>query len=114
MGVLSTDEIVFEPTNLKRELADSSGQNDDWWHLNIKAEGQHDIVRLLRASLGDWVDFLFLPVPELFAIYADHDEFTTFYTSEESHLDSITTALTNAGFEPVTNYFREPSGDSWR
>ena len=113
-GVLSTDEIVFEPKNLKGEFADSSGQTDDWWHLNIKAEGQHDIARLLRASLGDWVDFLFLPVPELFAIYADHDEYTTFYACDESQLDRITNALTSAGFEPVANYFREPSGDRWR
>lgn len=113
-GVLSTDEVVFEPTNLKRELANSFGHNGDWYELNIRVEGQQDIARLLQASLGDWVDFLFLPVPELFAIYADHDEFTTFYASEESHLASITSALTNAGFEPVANYYREPSGDRWR
>lgn len=96
-GVLSTDEIVFEPTNLKRELADSSGQNYDWWHLNIRVDGLEDIARLLRASLGDWVDFLFLPAPELFAIYADHDEYTTFYGSNESHLARHFRSTENCG-----------------
>jgi hypothetical protein len=113
-GILSTDEVVFEPKNLKRELANSTGQNDDWYRLNIRAQGQHDVERLLQAALGDWVDFAFLPTPELFAIYADHDEYTTFYGSNESHLAGISDALKTAGFEPVENYFRESEGDRWR
>lgn len=113
-GVLSTDEVVFEPKNLKRELANSTAQDDDWYHLNIRAEGQQDVARLLHAALADWVDFLFLPTPELFAIYADHDEYTTFYCSDESQLANITAALINAGFSLVEDYFREPAGDRWR
>ena len=113
-GVLSTDEVVFEPKNLLRELASGSGQSNDWYEFIIRADGQTEIARLLEAALGDWVDFVFVPTPELFAIYADHDEFTTLYSDDESRLINLASALEEAGVEPVAAYVRESSGDKWR
>jgi hypothetical protein len=40
-----------------------------------------EIAPLLEAALGDWVDFLFVPVPKPFAIYADHDDYITLYAN---------------------------------
>jgi len=114
-GVLSTDEVVFEPKNLLRELASGSGPStNDRYEFIIRAAGQTEIARLLEAALGDWVDFVFVPTPELFAIYADHDEFTTLYSDDESRLIRLASALEKAGFEPVATYVRESSGDKWR
>ncbi len=36
----------------------------------MTAEGHVEIEELLRAALSDWVDFLFVPTPEPFVIYA--------------------------------------------
>src|SRR5215469_4576553 len=81
-GALSTDEVVFEPKNLLHLLADSSLTVENQYQLTIQATGQGAVADLLQAALGDWVDFVFVPTPELLAIYADHDEYATFYTRD--------------------------------
>jgi hypothetical protein len=83
-GAISTDQVVFEAKGLLRLLANNSLSVEDQYHLTIRAEGQQAISDLLQAALGDWVDFIFVPSPEVFAIYADHDEYTTFYTIRRS------------------------------
>ena len=65
---------MFEPKDLLHLLADNSLLVEDQYHLTIKAEGQQAVAELLQAALGDWVDFVFVPIPEVLAIYADHDE----------------------------------------
>lgn len=39
-------------------------------------------------------------------IYADHDEYCTFYSSERSNLARVREALINAGFQVVEDYER--------
>lgn len=65
---------------------------------------------MLEAALGDWVDFVFVPVPKPFVIYADHDEYTTFYANTKSNLNRVAQALIAAGFEKVLDYERVRSG----
>lgn len=113
-GALSTDEVVFEPKDLLRLLADNSLSVEDQYHLTIHAAGKEAIADLLQAALGDWVDFVFVPSPEVIAIYADHDEYTTFYTREEKTLRNLTSGLEQSGFEAVLDYYRGSSGDKWR
>ncbi|HWY70031.1 MAG TPA: hypothetical protein VNX88_15275 [Terriglobales bacterium] len=113
-AVLSTDEVVFEPKTLIRALGSGSDQADDWYEFVVTAEGQKEISQLLVAALSDWIDFLFVPSPELFAIYADHDEFTTFYSNDHSRLTTLCSGLISSGFEAVPEYMRESSGDKWR
>jgi hypothetical protein len=72
----------------------------------ITAEEQHEIEPLLCATLGDWVDFIFVPQPKSFAIYADHDEYTTFYAQTRSNLNRVTRALLDNGFRAVPDYER--------
>jgi hypothetical protein len=106
-GTVTIDEIVFEPKNLKALLATNGapGQLEHDW--TIAAEGKADIHALLQAALADWVNFLFVPTPKPFVIYADHDEYTTFYTASKSNLNPVISGLLQNGFGQVQDYHRE-------
>ena len=113
-GTMSTDEVVFEPKDLLHLLSNNSLTVEDQYHLTIQAEGQQAVIHLLQAALGDWVDFVFVPSPEVLAIYADHDEYTTFYTRDDATLKNVTSGLEKSGFEAVPDYTRRSSGNKWR
>ncbi|MGA3106189.1 MAG: hypothetical protein ABSD53_17045 [Terriglobales bacterium] len=113
-GALSTDQVVFEPQNLLGLLANQSLSVDNYYDLKIEALGKPEIANLLSAALGDWVDFVFVPSPEVIAIYTDHDEYTTFYARDEATLKTLSSRLETAGFKAVANYIRGSSGDRWR
>lgn len=113
-GALSTDEVVFEPECLLELMATHSIHVANYWNLNLSVEGQKPIAELLEAALGDPVDFVFLPVPEFLAIYADHDGYTTFYCKDQSVLTDLVSELVQAGFEPISDYIRGRSGDKLR
>jgi hypothetical protein len=113
-GTMSTDEVVFEPKDLLRLLSNNSLTVEDQYHLTIQAEGQQAVIHLLQAALGDWVDFVFVPSPEVLAIYADHDEYTTFYTRDDATLKNVTSGLEKSGFEAVPDYTRGSLGNKWR
>ena len=113
-GTLSTDEVVFEPRRLLELMATHSIHVANYWNLNLSVEGQKPIADLLEAALGDPVDFVFLPVPEFLAIYADHDGYTTFYCKDQSVLTDLVSELVQAGFEPISDYIRGRSGDKLR
>ena len=112
-GAMSTDKVVFEPKDLLHLLANNSLSVEDQYHLTIQAEGPQAVADLLQASLGDWVDFVFVPSPEVLAIYADHDEYTTFYTRDDATLKNLVSGLEESGFEVVPDYTRGSSGDKW-
>jgi hypothetical protein len=113
-GAMSTDLVVFEPKNLLQLLANNSLSVQDQYHFTIQAAGQQSVVDLLRAALGDWGDFVFVPSPEVLAVYADHGEYTTFYTRDDSALRNVASGLEESGFEVVLDYTRGSSGDKWR
>jgi hypothetical protein len=113
-GALSTDEVVFEPECLLELMATHSIHVANYWHMNLSVEGQKPIAEFLEAALGDPVDFVFLPVPEFFAIYADHDGYTTFYCKDQSVLTNLVSELVQAGSEPIRDYIRGRSGDKLR
>jgi hypothetical protein len=104
---LTIGQIVFEPKNLIALLsahALPTKLQDDW---SFMAKGEEQIHELLRAALSDWVDFLFVPMPKPFVIYADHDEYTTFYANTESDLNRVADVLLAKGFKQVLGYQRE-------
>jgi hypothetical protein len=113
-GTISTDEVVFEPKDLLNLLANDSLSVQDQYHLTIQAEGQQALADLLQAALGDWIDFVFVSAPEVVAIYADHDEYTTFYTRDDATLKNLASGLEKSGFGAVRDYTRRSSGDKWR
>jgi hypothetical protein len=105
-GCLTLDQVIFEPTNLINlfKSYSISAQYGHGW--SITAEGKHETEALLYAALHDAVDFIFVPKPTPFAIFADHDEFTTFYAHTRSNLNRVAEALTRGGFEAVPGYQR--------
>jgi hypothetical protein len=113
-AALSTDEVVFEPKHLLHLLANNSLSVEDYYHLTIEAAGQKEVADLLEAALGDWVDFVFVPSNEAIALYADHDEYTTFYAKNDATLNDVVSRLETAGFEAVPSYTRGFSGERWR
>ena len=69
--------------------------------MTIQADGHQAVADLLQDALGDWVDFVFIPSPEVVAIYADHDEYATFYTCNAATLKDLASGLGKSGFEAV-------------
>jgi hypothetical protein len=108
-GEASTDAIVFEPDNVLKFLRDRDLSLDDSWRFCASAQGEEDVQAMLAAMLSDWIDFAFVPVPETFAIYVDHDEYLTIYVPTEPVLDQVVAHLEPKGFVFVEDYIR-PSG----
>ena len=105
-GCVTIDQFVFEPKTLKAFLAQHSILDEIGHDVSLEAVGQQEVEALLRSTLADWVDFLFVPTPKPFVIYADHDEFTTFYANTKSNLNRIVHALSDKDFEKVEDYER--------
>jgi hypothetical protein len=112
-GSLSTDEVVFDPQVLLELMANNSIKVGNHWKWNLGVEGDQGVAELLESALSDPVDFVFVPTPELFAIYADHDGYITFYAPNEITLLKLISDLESAGFESV-EYTRGSSEGRWR
>jgi len=106
-GCLTIEQAVFEPGHLVALLAKNSIPSRYERGVSLTAAGQEEIEALLCAVLGDWIDFIFVPQPKSFAIYADHDEYTTFYAQTRSNLNRVVKALSDRGFQIVQGYERE-------
>src|SRR5205814_5704652 len=65
-----------------------------------------ELQDLLHAVFADTVDFLVVPNPKRFVIYADHDEYTTFFVNTRSHINRIAESLLAQGFEEIARYTR--------
>jgi hypothetical protein len=103
---ITVEQAVFEPKHLIDLLTRYSLPPRYGKGVSVTATGQREIEELLKAAFADWVDFLFIPAPKPFAIYADHDEYTTFYANTRSNLSRITEALSSQGFEEIAEYTR--------
>ena len=104
-GTVTIDSVVFEPKNLNALLASRSLPSSLRTESSIEAAGYQEAGALLQAALGDWVDFWFIPTPKTFVIYADHDEYTTFFATSKSKLNGVVEPLLKQGFKAV-NYER--------
>ena len=103
---VTIEQIVFEPKHLIDLLIRHSLPPRYGKGVSVTAAGQHEIEELLQAAFADWVDFLFVPSPKPFVIYADHDEYATFYANTRSNLNRISDALSLQGFEKIAEYTR--------
>src|SRR5580698_3423661 len=101
---LTIELAVFDPTHLIDLLNANSIPPRYQRGASIVTAGQKEIEALLEAALGDWVDFTFVPEPSSFAIYADHDEFTTFFAQNRSNLNRVVHALSGQGFKLEKEY----------
>jgi hypothetical protein len=73
---------------------------------SIEAQNADEASELLQTVLSEWIDFVFIPSPKPFVIYADHDEYTTFFAHRKSNLNRVTQALNAARFQAV-DYVRK-------
>ncbi|NOT22359.1 MAG: hypothetical protein HOP22_06490 [Nitrospiraceae bacterium] len=105
-GCVTIDGYVFEPKTLNAFLTERSVSEQVTHDVVLEAEGQQEVEALLSATLADWIDFLFIPSPKRFAIYADHDEFTTFYANTKGNLSKIVHALREKGFKTIDDHIR--------
>jgi hypothetical protein len=103
---VTVEQVVFEPKHMIDLLTRYSLPPRYGKGVSVTATGQREIKELLQAAFADWVDFLFVPSPKPFVMYADHDEYTTFYANTRSNLNRITKALSSQGFEEIAGYQR--------
>jgi hypothetical protein len=114
-GVASTDQVVFEPDSVLELLKARELSIENYWTFFAEASSSEDVAVLLDAMLNDWIDFVFVPSPESFAIYADHDEFLTLYVPTSSGLSQLVTRLGLVGFSFKDWYVRPSGGNNlWR
>jgi len=105
-ATVTIDRYVFEPKNTVALITKYLGPEQLQRDTSITALGHDKVQELLRAAFSDWLDFVFVPTLKLFLIYADHDEFATFYANTKSNLQRIRSSLLAKGFEQVQNYER--------
>jgi hypothetical protein len=103
---LTIETWVFEPKHLIQLLANNSMPPECPRGLCLSAVDQPEIETLLEAVFADWIDFVFIPEPKRFVLYADHDEYATFYSHRHSDLGRIESALSDQGFALVGDYER--------
>ena len=105
---------MFEPDNLLALLKARKLAINNFWTFCAEASNTEDLTVLLGAMLRDWIDFVFVPSPASFAIYADHDEYLTIYVPTSSGLDQLVTRLEVVGFG-FEDYVRPSNGGGiWR
>ncbi len=98
--------VVFVPRHLHGLMARNRLSGRCTPGLTITAIGAKECASLLRACLGDWVDFYYLPEPSRFVLFADHDEYTTVFSDETEILVQISSEMARSGFEEITDYVR--------
>ena len=103
---LTLDTIVFEPRNMASLLARHEILDRLKSGVSINASTPDECRVLLQAALSDGVDFALAPIPKTFALYADHDQFTTFFAHRRSGLSHIANALTELNFRTIPGYIR--------
>jgi hypothetical protein len=104
---VTIESVAFEPKHLLEVLARHSLPRQYSKGTSVLADGQREIEELVRAVFSDSIDFLFVPTPKPFVIYADHDEYSTFYANTRSNLNRVTDALLADGIDEVPGYQRQ-------
>jgi hypothetical protein len=104
---ITIEQAVFEPKHWMNLLNRYSLPPRYGKGVSVTAAGRQEIEELLYTAFSDWFDFLFVPTPKPFVIYADHDEYTTFYANTRSNLNRVVKALSAQGFEEVAEYSRQ-------
>jgi hypothetical protein len=100
-ATITIDSVVFEPKNLNAVLANYALPSSLQRESTLEVAGNQEVGTLLQAALGDWVDFWLVPTPKPFVIYADHDEYATFFANSKSNLNSVVEPLLKQGFKAV-------------
>jgi hypothetical protein len=102
-ATVAFDQVVFDPRYELVLLYKKYSLPQKWYGdgLTIEAQSATEARELLQAVLSEWIDFLCVPFPDAFVIYADHDEYITFLAHRKGQLAALVELLTGAGFQPV-------------
>jgi len=104
---VTIDQVVFDPEHLNALISADASPIQLTRDFSITTDSPQEVELLLRGALSDWIDFFFVPTPKPFVIYADHDEFVTFYANTKSHLNQIVKPLASHGYKVIQNWERE-------
>ena len=104
---ITIEQVVFEPKHWIDLLTRHSLIPCYAKGVSVTAVGRPEVEELLHTAFIDWFDFFFVPTPKPFVIYADHDEYTTFYANTRSNLNRVVEALAVQGFEEIAEYRRQ-------
>jgi hypothetical protein len=104
---VTIEQAVFEPKHWIDMLARHSLLPRYGKGVSVTAVGREEMEELLQTAFADWFDFFYVPIPKPFVIYADHDEYTTFYANTRSNLNRVATALLAQGFKQIPEYKRQ-------
>lgn len=98
---LRIETWVFTPENFLKHLEEFgiAADSGELSGATIISENRSEGEALLKHALTDWMDFAFLPIKSDFAIYADHDEYTTIFTRTQELTTQLSEAMMRRGFE---------------
>ena len=111
-GLATLGEVTAEPRTLNALLTrhgitpqplKNTRHFHDW---TASATGRGEVKQVLEALLADPIDFLFVPSPGKFMVYADHDEYTIFLSNARGSLSAVSRALSKLGFERLHDHQR--------
>jgi hypothetical protein len=106
-GRVTIAQEVFEPESLIDLVTKYALPLRYSSDVSLVATGKQEVETLLETVFSEWLDFIFVPEPQQFSIYADHDEFTTFFTHPQPEMEKLVGALTGKGFSKIPDYQRE-------
>ncbi len=106
-GQVTIDQWVFEPDQWIKLLKNYSIEPNYARGSSVTATGKEEVEALLRASFSGWLDFIFVPTPSPFVIYADHDEYATFFAQSRSNLNRVVQPVASTGAKSVADYLRK-------
>jgi hypothetical protein len=104
---ITIEQAVFEPKHWIGLLTRYSLPPRYGKGVSVTAVGRQEMEELLHTAFTDWFDFLFVPTPKPFVIYADHDEYTTFYANTRSNLRRLVETLSAQRFKEIAEDRRQ-------
>lgn len=103
---LRIETWVFTPEAFLQQLQtfDIAASSGDLNGAIIHAQNRNEAETLLEAALGEWMDFAFFPISGDFAIYSDHDEYTTVFTKTQQAMTSLSESMMQQGFKLISDW----------
>jgi hypothetical protein len=103
-ATVTIDRVIFDTVRLDMLCPSGSKLSHDF---SIVGNSPEEARGLLAAAFWDSPDFICVPTPKPFVIYADHDDWITFFANSKSCLNHVIEPLTSDGFKAVPNWRRE-------
>lgn len=88
-GIVTIESTASAPRNLAALLELHSLVVPTGPSQSLKAANSAEVSDLLEAALADPIDFWFVPSPKAFALYADNNEYVTFFANKKAALAAV-------------------------